>query len=65
VIPTSSTGLNEEQLGLALQGRTVLAIEVVCDKLNWESWSINTMNCSRETIMVCLNIREISSTRVE
>lgn len=54
---TSSTGLDEEEFGLALQRGTVLPVEVVCDYLYWYRRTIHTMYCSREATMTGLNMK--------
>lgn len=53
---TSSTSLDEEDFGLALQRGTVLPIEVVSGDLYRDRGTIHTMDCSREAIVTGLNM---------
>lgn len=51
---TSSAGLDEEKFGFALQGRTMLAGEVVGDVLNWDILSVHTIHGTREAVVTHL-----------
>lgn len=54
---TSSTSLDEEEFGFALQRGTVLPIEVVSDNLYRDRGTVHTMHCSREAIVTGLNMK--------
>lgn len=54
MLDTSSAGLDEEKFGFALQRWTMLAIEVVCDVLNWDMLSVHTIHGTREAVVTHL-----------
>lgn len=54
MLVTSSAGLDEEKFRFALQWRTMLAIEVVCDELNWDMLSVHAVHGTREAVVTHL-----------